>query len=151
MARPNETSNKKEIAKRKREKQQEKAEKKEQRLANSNKGKDMEDMIAYVDENGNLSSKPPDPAKRKEIKAEDISLSAAPNNAAPEDHVKQGTVTFFDTGKGYGFIKEDGTANSYFVHSNDLTETISDNDKVSFEIVRGKKGMQAVMVKKKGR
>ncbi|RQO32555.1 DNA-binding protein [Taibaiella sp. KBW10] len=151
MARPNETSNKKEIAKKKREKQIEKAEKKEQRLANSNKGKDLEDMIAYVDENGNLSSKPPDPRKKKEVNVEDISFSVAPHNLPVADKVKYGTVTFFDTGKGYGFIKEKDSNNSYFTHSNDLTEMISENDKVSFEIVRGKKGMQAVMVKKQPR
>lgn len=59
MARKKETYNKREIQKQKIKHRMDKAEKKEQRQANSNKGKSLEDMLAYVDENGNLSSTPP--------------------------------------------------------------------------------------------
>ena len=47
-----------------------------QRKLDNNKGKSLEDMLAYVDENGNISSTPPDLTKVEEIKAEDISVAA---------------------------------------------------------------------------
>lgn len=148
MGKAHETSGKKEIAKKKREKRKEKAEKKEMRQSNTNKGKGLEDMLAYVDENGNLSTKPPDPRKKKEIKLEDISLSASGNNEESEDIVRQGTVAFFNKTKGFGFIKETSSGNSYFIHTNDLSEPVSENDKVTFQIAQGQKGMHAVLVKK---
>lgn len=148
MGKAHETSGKKEIAKKKREKRKEKAEKKELRQSNTTKGKELEDMLAYVDENGNLSSKPPDPRKRKEIRPEEISLSASGNSHETEDIDKTGTVVFFDKVKGFGFIKETDTVNSYFIHNNDLTEPITENDKVTFQVAKGKKGMHAVLVKK---
>ncbi len=150
MGKAHETSSKKEVAKKKREKRLEKAEKKEQRQANAGKGKELEDMLAYVDENGNLSSRPPDPRNRKEIKLEEISLAASGNSQDAGETEKNGIVAFFDKVKGYGFIKETGTANSFFVHNNDLIDPITENDKVVFEVAKGKKGMHAVLVKKVG-
>jgi cold shock CspA family protein len=147
MGRAHETSAKKDIAKKKKEKKREKAERKEQRQASSQKGKSLEDMMAFVDENGNLSTMPPDPRKKKEIKAEDISLEASGNNTK-EETVKNGVVAFFDKLKGYGFIKETDGNNSYFVHTNDLSEPIKEGDKVTFEIAKGQKGMKAIMVSK---
>lgn len=149
MGRAHETTGKKDIAKKKLQKRKDKAEKKEQRQSQSDKGKDLDDMMAYVDENGNLSNTPPDPRRKKEIKSEDISLSYSDRDAAEaEPAVKEGTVTFFNKTKGYGFIKENGTQNSYFVHTNDLAEPIGDGDKVSFEVQRGSRGMNAVFVKR---
>jgi hypothetical protein len=60
MARKKETYNKREKDKKRIKQRMDKAEKKEQRKANSNKGKPLEDMLAYVDENGNLSSVHPE-------------------------------------------------------------------------------------------
>lgn len=145
MGRSHETSGKKEVAKKKKEKQKAKAEKKESRQ--SNKGKGLDEMMAYVDENGNIVSEPPDPRLRKEIKLEDISLEAS-GNSERESPEKQGVVTFFDTSKGYGFIKDANSANSYFVHTNDLSTPIKERDKVVFEIAKGQKGMKAVLVRK---
>lgn len=149
MGRSHETSGKKEIAKRKKDKQRVKAEKKELRQSNTTKGKGLEDMMAYVDENGNLSEHPPDPRKKKEIRPEDISLEAAGNSERVSSE-KHGVVSFFDTTKGYGFIKENNSTNSYFVHNNDLSVPIKERDKVIFEIARGQKGMKAIMVRKEG-
>ncbi len=149
MGRAHETTGKKDIAKKKLQKRKDKAEKKEQRQSQSDKGKDLDDMMAYVDENGNLSNTPPDPRKKKEINSEDISLSYSDRAAIEaEPSVKSGSVTFFNKTKGYGFIKENGTQNSYFVHTNDLAEPITDGDKVTFEVQRGSRGMNAVFVKK---
>lgn len=59
-----------------------------------------------------------------------------------------GTVKFFNESKGYGFIKEDGTNKEIFVHASGLKEKIKENDKVSFELQDGKKGISAVNVTK---
>jgi cold shock protein len=59
--------------------------------------------------------------------------------------MKNGTVKFFNEAKGFGFIKED-SGEEIFVHSSGLNSEIRENDKVTFEVERGKKGMNAVNV-----
>ncbi len=61
--------------------------------------------------------------------------------------MKEGTVKFFNETKGYGFIKEVGSDNEYFVHVSGLTDKIKEDDNVSFELKEGKKGMNAVNVR----
>lgn len=58
----------------------------------------------------------------------------------------KGTVKFFNTTKGFGFIQEEGSNNEYFVHISGLTDRISEGDKVEFELEQGKKGMNATNV-----
>ncbi|MEI6310635.1 MAG: cold shock domain-containing protein [Bacteroidota bacterium] len=58
-----------------------------------------------------------------------------------------GTVKFFNESKGFGFIIEDGTNKEYFVHVNGLKDQVKQNDKVSFEVVEGRKGLNAVNVR----
>ena len=58
-----------------------------------------------------------------------------------------GTVKFFNNSKGYGFIKDDESDNEYFVHVSGLIDEIKENDKVSYDLVEGKKGLNAVNVK----
>src|ERR1035438_9820405 len=96
-----ETQGKKEKEKKKQKNRQDKEQRKEERKANNNKGKGLESMMAYVDEDGNLSSVPPDPKKRKEINLEDIQLGAAKQVAADVEVVRNGVVTFFNVAKGY--------------------------------------------------
>ena len=62
MARPQETFNKKEQEKLRAKKRKEKQEKKEARKANPKLT--GEDLYVYVDENGHLTSTPPDPSKK---------------------------------------------------------------------------------------
>ena len=148
MGRSQETSNKKEKEKKKLKKKQEKELKRKERKANSEKGKSFEDMLAYVDENGHLTDTPPDPAKKKKIKAEDIQLGATKReDVEPEDLVRKGTVTFFNDSKGYGFIKDHANQESIFVHVNGLEDEVGEGDKVSFETEMGQKGLNAVNVK----
>jgi cold shock CspA family protein len=148
MAKSKETWNKKETEKKKQKKRQDKEQKKEERRANNKEGKSFEDMIAYIDENGNITSTPPDPMKKKVIRAEDIEIGV-PKQAAmsQRDTVRKGIVTFFNDSKGYGFIKDLETQESVFVHVNGLTQLIKENNKVSFEVEMGQKGPIAVNVK----
>jgi cold shock CspA family protein len=147
MGKSQETFSKKEKEKKRLQKRKEKQEKREMRKADSDKGKSLEDMMAYVDENGNITDTPPDPKKKKEIRSEDISLTNTGRDTIEEvDEVRTGTVTFFITDKGYGFIKDNRTGESIFVHANNLTHPVKDNDKVTFKVEKGEKGLVAVEV-----
>lgn len=148
MGKSQETFNKKEKEKKKLKKKQEKEQKKEERRANSDKGKSVDEMFAYVDENGNISSTPPDPTKKKNIKTEDIQIGVSrQEDLDPEDLIRRGTVTFFNDSKGYGFIKDHESQESVFVHVNGLEDAVKENDKVTFETEMGQKGLNAVRVK----
>jgi len=62
--------------------------------------------------------------------------------------MKTGLVKFFNETKGFGFIKMDETGEEIFVHVSGLTEKIKQDDKVSFDVTEGKKGPNAINVKK---
>lgn len=149
MGKSQESFSKKEREKKRRKKKQEKRERQEQRkLAKAEEGKKtFEDMISYVDEDGNLTSTPPDPKKKRVIKAEDIIVGVPPSEKTHEDPIRTGRVKFFNDEKGYGFIIDDDNQQSVFVHANDLAEPVKDNDKVTFEVEKGIKGPAAVRVK----
>ncbi len=61
--------------------------------------------------------------------------------------MKKGTVKFFNRVKGFGFIKEEGSNNEYFVHSTGLIDQVKDNDSVTFEDESDPKGPRAINVK----
>lgn len=58
-----------------------------------------------------------------------------------------GTVKFFNGSKGFGFIKPDDSSEDIFVHVSGLIDEVRENDKVTYDTERGKKGMNAVNVK----
>jgi cold shock protein len=62
--------------------------------------------------------------------------------------MKEGKVKFFNENKGFGFIKETESGNEFFVHVSGLIDKIKEDDNVSFELQQGKKGMNAVNVKR---
>jgi len=62
--------------------------------------------------------------------------------------MEKGTVKFFNQTKGFGFIKVEGSEKEVFVHVSGLKDEIRDNDTVTFEIQDGKKGPNAVNVRK---
>jgi len=127
---------------------QNKQDKMEERKAHVKTGKSLDDMMAYIDENGNISSVPPDPAKMKTFNAEDMQISVPKYEPSEEDLVRTGVVSFFNEAKGFGFINDTKTGERIFVHVNQLTERIVENDKVQFEVESGDRGLSAVQVKK---
>ena len=149
MGRSQESFGKKEREKKKVKKKKDKLSKKEDRKTNSDKGKSLEDMFAYVDEFGNLSSTPPDPNKKKSVvNLEDIQIGVAKQEPIdPADLLRKGTITFFNDSKGFGFIKDHISQESVFVHINNLVDRVSEGDKVSFETEKGPKGLSAIKVR----
>ncbi len=144
MGKSQETWNKKENEKKKQKKKKEKEARREERKANP-KGNSFE--IAYVDEFGNFSSTPPDPNNKVKVKEEDIQISVPRHTVSKEDLIRKGIVTFYNDSKGYGFIKDLETQESVFVHVNNTTEPIKENNKVTYEVEMGPKGPSAVKVK----
>lgn len=139
--------NKKERERKKQQNKKEKEEKRLERKENNNKGKSLDDMMAYLDEDGNISSTPPDPRKRVSVKLEDIEIGVPKQKAIdPAELLRKGVVTYFNDEKGYGFIKDQVTQESYFVHINAASGQIGKNSKVSFEIEKGPRGLSAVNV-----
>lgn len=62
--------------------------------------------------------------------------------------MKTGTVKFFNEAKGFGFIVQDENNQEIFVHQTGLVHEIRENDRVSFDIVDGRKGPNAVKVER---
>ena len=121
MGKSQETFAKKEKEKKKLKQRQDKEEKMDERKANVKKGKSLEEMMAYIDENGNISATPPDPRKKKTFKQEDVQISVPKTEAGdPADLIRKGVVTFFNGDKGFGFIKDLETQESVFIHVNQL-------------------------------
>ena len=143
-----ETWNKKEREKKKQQSKREKKERMQERKDNPGK-KSMDDMMAYIDENGNISATPPDPKKMRKIKLEDIEIGVPRQGEMdPAELIRTGTVTFFNGAKGYGFIKDQATQESVFVHINALKDEVNEGSKVIFEVEMGPKGANAINVKK---
>jgi len=59
-----------------------------------------------------------------------------------------GAVKFFNDPKGYGFIIDDVDGKEYFTHASMTLDNLQKDDKVSYELVEGKKGLNAVNVKR---
>lgn len=149
MARSKESFNKKEMEKKKAKKKQDKQERKDERKSDAKKGKSLEDMMAYIDADGNIVNTPPDPSTRVEINVEDIQIGV-PKQAepSPEDLIRSGIISFMNEAKGFGFIRDLQTQESIFVHVNEMETRLGENDKVNFEVVSGPKGYSAINVRK---
>ncbi|MFT4521252.1 MAG: cold shock CspA family protein [Bacteroidia bacterium] len=148
MGRSQETFSKKEVRNKKEKKRKEKEAKKLARRETETKGT-LNDMMAYVDEFGNITDTPPDPTKKKvEINLEDIEITVPKGEDMEEvDLVRKGVVTFYNDAKGFGFIKDSVTSESIFVHINNSEDELKENNMVIFEVERGLKGLTAVNVK----
>ena len=62
--------------------------------------------------------------------------------------MKKGTVKFYNVSKGFGFIKDNDTNEEIFVHASGLVDQVKDGDTVTYDVTEGKKGMNAVNVKR---
>ena len=131
--------NKREREKKKQQKLKEKEERKRERKDQASRAPDSM--------NGNIVSTPPDPSARTEINAEDIEVSVPKQKPMdPEDAIREGTLTFFNHARGFGFIRDNATQESIFVHVNDMKKQLAENTKVKFEIRMDVKGAHAINV-----
>ncbi len=142
MAKSQQSFGKKEREKKRAQKREEKAKRKEERKANAG---DKGDNITYMDVYGNFHDSPPGEVEK--VEAEDIEIGIPQKQEDENDTgLLVGTVSFFNESKGFGFIKEKGTGQSFFVHVNNIKEEIREGNLVQFETEKGPKGPVAVQV-----
>ena len=141
------TSGKREREKIKQTKRLDKQRKREERQSSGSRN--FEEMLAYVDENGVITSTPPElNPNKEEIKQEDILISTPKKEDIETSTVLKGRVDYFNESKGYGFIKDLGSGEKYFFHvSNNTLTDISETDIVTFELERGLRGMNAINIR----
>lgn len=147
MAKSQQTFNKSEKEKKRLKKREEKKKKAEAKKAEKTPGQGIQ--FAYVDHNGNLTDTPPDPTMKVKVDAESIVIGIPKREEGEEeDPVRKGKVSFFDTSKGFGFIIDSENQEKYFTHVSGIIDEITENDKVTFELEKGLRGMNAVKVQK---
>jgi len=147
MAKSQQTFSKSEKEKKRLKKREDKRKKMEARKNQKEENGTDGIQFAYVDHMGNLVDTPPDPDLKVEIELEDIEIAVTKKEDLPEeDPVRKGKVSFFDSSKGFGFIIDSTTGEKFFTHVSGLIDTIAENDKVSFELEQGMRGMNAVKV-----
>lgn len=135
--------NKRELEKKKEQKKKEKQLRKEERKAGGTKS--FGDMIAYVDENGVITNTPPDQSKKQEVDLESILIST-PKKSEIDFKPLNGKVEYFNSNKGFGFIKDTDNAEKYFFYIGNAPTEISEGDMVTFELERGERGMNATRI-----
>lgn len=146
MSRSQDSWNKREREKKKQKEKQDKADKKAERKQQGTRG--IDDMMAYVDENGNIVDSPPDPNRKVEVKLEDIVIGVPKKSELDEaETIRTGIVSFFNEAKGFGFIRDLQTGESIFVHINACQDRIGEGNKVQFDVEKGPRGLQAAQVK----
>jgi len=143
MGRSQETFNKKENIKKRQQKKKEKELRRENRQADSAKGKSLEDMFAYVDEYGNLTDKKPAEQGRQEVKPEDILISI-PKSLA-EEEILRGKVKYYNDQRGWGFINNEQGERFFFLIA-EAPAHIKMDDQVQFKSKKGPKGLQAYAI-----
>ncbi len=136
------TTGKRDREKLKEQKRIEKSKKKEER---QNGGKSsFEDMLAYIDENGQLHSTPPEKSKT-EVDVANIAIST-PKQVDAENEPLKGRIEYFNSSKGFGFVKDLAGSDKYFFHISSAPQGIKEGDKVTFELERGTRGMNAIQI-----
>jgi cold shock CspA family protein len=151
MGRSQQTFSKSEKEKKRLKKREDKRKKMEARKLAKEEGGASGIPLAYVDYNGNLTDTPPDPTMKVKVKAENIEIGIPKKEESDEeefDPIRKGKVSFYDSSKGFGFIIDTETNEKYFTHVSGIIDDIIENDKVTFELEKGQRGMNAVRVKK---
>ena len=136
--------NKRENEKKKQQKRLEKQKRKDEKKISGKSS--MDDMIAYVDENGVISSTPPDIQNKEKIDPEEILISVPKRNDSEEITIRKGRVDHFSESKGYGFIKDMSGSDTYFFHISNAPEDINEGSIVTYDLEKGNKGMNAVNI-----
>jgi len=131
--------NKRENEKKKVEKKIKKQQRKEDRKSSGS----TDDIYAYVDEYGRITSAPPEKSN-EEINLEDICISTPKKEEI--EVIRKGIVDYYNTDKGYGFIKNIETSDKYFFHISNAPENIKQGYIVSFDLEKGTQGMNAVNI-----
>lgn len=148
MAKSQNSFIKKQKADRKRKKKEEKFQKKLQRKDQETSG-NLDDMIAYVDEYGNIVDQPVEKADPdEEPSPEEQRAMMEAIGETVEEEVMKGVVKFFNEEKGFGFIRLKGSGKDVYVQRSGLLDQISDNDRVSLTLEEGVRGPVAVDVRK---
>ncbi len=150
MGRSQQTFSKTEKEKKRLKKREDKKKKMDARKADKEENGTSGIDFVYVDHMGNLVDTPPDPSKKVKVDAEEIILGIPKKEESDDDKfdpVRIGTVNFFDHSKGFGFIVDNENSEKYFCHVSGLIDEITEGNKVSFELEKGQRGMNAVKVK----
>lgn len=149
MGRSQQTFSKSEKEKKRLKKREDKRKKMEARKLEKEENGTSGIPLAYVDHNGNLTDTPPDPSMKIKVKAKNIVLGVPTKEESDEefDPVRKGKVSFYDSSKGFGFIIDTETNEKHFTHVSGIIDDIAENDKVTFELEKGQRGMNAVKVK----
>jgi len=145
MGRSQESFRKKEQQKKREQKKKEKELRKENRSSNSDKGKSFEDMLAYVDEYGNITTEKPEETKKEDIKLEDIQISIP--KMTEEDERISGKVKYLNEERGYGFLHTSHGERVFFLLA-EAPQAIQLDDNVTFKVVKSPKGLQASEIEK---
>ncbi|WP_418305911.1 cold-shock protein [Phocaeicola sp.] len=138
------TVGKRENEKKRLAKREEKQKKKDSKKLSSKSS--FDDMIAYVDEYGMITSTPPEEnIKKQEINVEEIMIST-PRKEDEEPVILRGRIEFFNEARGFGFIKDLAGIEKYFFHVNNVVTDVREGNIVTFDLERGAKGMNAVNI-----
>lgn len=136
---------KRENEKKRQAKRLDKQKRKEERKAGGKAS--LDEMFAWVDEDGNLTSTPPEEREKRKsnIKLEDVEI-ATPKKEKEEIQPLKGRVEHFNESKGYGFIKDTSSTEKYFFHISSAPDGIKEGNMVNFELERGTRGINAVKI-----
>jgi len=148
MGRSQETFSKKEKEKARDKKRKDKEKKREDRKSNASKGQALDTMLAYVDENGNITSTPPNPLRKQAVEVDDIVISVKRQENIADKADREGIVSLYTESKGYGFIKDLGSQQTIFFHKSELVDKINLDDKVSFQVETTPRGLSAISIRK---
>jgi cold shock CspA family protein len=145
MGRSQETLGKKEVRNKKEKKRKEKLEKREKKKTEGKSS--FNDMIAYVDEFGQIRSTPQDPDKTIIFDSENKGF-VAPKKTPEKNREteRKGVVTFLNEEKGFGFIRDNESGQKYFFHISGLLEPVKQNSNVIFEKTKSPRGISAIKV-----
>ena len=119
----------------KREKKRKEKEAKKLARAENKNSLDDDSMIAYVDQYGNITDTPPDPEEREEINAEDIELGIPKKEKIEGDEIREGIVSFFNHDKGFGFIRDLGSGETFLTRSTVTSDKTMELDGVEYPVI----------------